>query len=100
VAEPGPRTGHVGRARHASAQLSSKREEEGEKERKEREGHFGTYTTLSLSILTRNNKIIGGVCPVANYNIFTISTKRFTIFGCLIAKAIVFRYPIANLAMI
>jgi hypothetical protein len=30
--------------------------------RKEREkGHFGTYITLSLSILTSNNKIMGEV---------------------------------------
>ncbi len=49
----------------ASAPLRGRRKGKEKKRERERknsvQGHFGTYTTLSLSISIRNNKIMGGV---------------------------------------
>jgi hypothetical protein len=51
---------------------------------------------VSLSVSIENNKIIG--CHVANYHIFTVSTRKYTIFECLTAKTIIFECPVANFA--
>lgn len=40
--------------------LGSARKKKGKRKKRE-QGYFGTYTTLSLSILTGNNKIMGEV---------------------------------------
>jgi hypothetical protein len=61
VAEPSK----LGPAAVAHSHLcSAARKKKGKKDRERKnsvQGHFGTYTTLSLSISTENNKIIGGV---------------------------------------